>query len=98
MSLRLRKKPPAASLARRRGIEITVLARNRTLYYLANHPLTEDERIQLTGGSRVVLSSLGDPGYCLTLQTCQTLAALSSNAANVFPDAPQWRRSPARPS
>jgi hypothetical protein len=31
MSLRLRKKPPAASLARRRGTEITVLAHNRAL-------------------------------------------------------------------
>jgi hypothetical protein len=48
MSLRLRKKPPAASLARRRGIEITVLAHNQALHYLAHHPLSEDERAQLT--------------------------------------------------
>src|SRR5262245_11058332 len=47
MSLRLRKKPPAASLAHRRGIEISRLAHNRALHYLANHPLTEDERAHL---------------------------------------------------
>ena len=44
MSLRLRKKPGAPSLQRRRQLEITVLAHNR----VANHPLTEDERAQLT--------------------------------------------------
>ena len=48
MSLRLRKKPPAPSLQRRRQLEITVLAHNQALHYLANHPLTEDERAQLT--------------------------------------------------
>ena len=48
MSVELRKKPPAASLARRHRLEISVLARNRALHYLANHPLTEDERAQLT--------------------------------------------------
>jgi hypothetical protein len=48
MWLRLRKKPPAASLERRRGLKITVLAHNRALHYLASHPLTADERAQLT--------------------------------------------------
>jgi len=43
-TLRLRKKPGAPSLQRRRQLEITVLAHNR----VANHPLTEDERAQLT--------------------------------------------------
>jgi hypothetical protein len=47
MSLRLRKKPPAPSYQRRRVLEITVLAHNQALHYLANHPLTPDER-QLT--------------------------------------------------
>ena len=41
MSLRLRKKPPAPSLQRRHQLEISVLARNQALHYLANHPLTE---------------------------------------------------------
>jgi hypothetical protein len=48
MSLRLRRKPPAASYQRRRGLQISLLAHNRALHYLANHPLTEDERAQLT--------------------------------------------------
>src|SRR5262245_10060708 len=48
MSLRQRRKPLACSLARRHRLEISVLARNRALHYLANHPLTEDERAQLT--------------------------------------------------
>jgi len=48
MSLRLRKKPPAASYKRRHQLEISVLARNQALHYLANHPLTQDERAQLT--------------------------------------------------
>jgi len=47
MSLRLRKKPPAPSLQRRRQLEITVLAHNQALHYLANHPLTEDEVLVL---------------------------------------------------
>src|SRR5262249_15345491 len=54
--LHLRKKPPAASLAHRRGIEVTLLARNQALHYLANHPLTEDERAHLT---EVVLGHIG---------------------------------------
>jgi len=48
MSVQLRKKPPAPSLARRRGIEVSRLAHNQALHYLAHHPLTEDERAQLT--------------------------------------------------
>src|SRR5262245_53290362 len=48
MLLRMRKKPPAASYQRRRRLEIAVLARNLALHYLANHPLTDDERAQLT--------------------------------------------------
>jgi hypothetical protein len=48
MSLRLRRKPPAASYQRRRGLQISLLAHNRALHYLANHPLTEDERAHLT--------------------------------------------------
>ena len=49
MSLRLRKKPPAPSFQHRRHrLEITVLAHNQALHYLANHPLTPDERAQLT--------------------------------------------------
>jgi hypothetical protein len=47
MSLRLRKKP-ADSYQRRRQIQITVLAHNRALHYLAHHPLTADERAHLT--------------------------------------------------
>ena len=48
MSLRMRKKPPAPSLQRRRRLEISPLAHNQALHYLANHLLTEDERAQLT--------------------------------------------------
>jgi hypothetical protein len=42
------KKPPAPSLQRRHRLEITVLAHNQALHYLANHPLTGDERVHLT--------------------------------------------------
>jgi hypothetical protein len=48
MSLRLRKKPPAPSYQRRRQLEITVLAHNQALHYLAHYPLSEDERAHLT--------------------------------------------------
>jgi hypothetical protein len=48
MSLRLSKKPPAPSLQRRRRLEVSVLAHNRALHYLANHPLPDDVRKQLT--------------------------------------------------
>jgi hypothetical protein len=47
MSLRLSKKPPAPSLQRPRRLEVSVLAHNRALHYLANHPLTDDVRKQL---------------------------------------------------
>jgi hypothetical protein len=47
--LRLRKmKPLARSYARRRPLEISTLAHNRALHYLAHHRLTEDERAELT--------------------------------------------------
>jgi hypothetical protein len=54
--LRMRKKPPAPSLQRRRQLEITVLAHNQALHYLASHPLTADELAQLT---EVVLGYTG---------------------------------------
>jgi hypothetical protein len=44
--LRLRKKPPAGSLPRRRRLEVSRLAHNRAMHYLANHDLTEDERAE----------------------------------------------------
>jgi hypothetical protein len=46
--LRLRKKPPARSYARRRPLEIGTLAHNRALHYLAHHHLNDQERAQLT--------------------------------------------------
>ena len=48
MLLRLKKQPRAPSLERRHRLEITVLAHNQALHYLANHPLTQDERAHLT--------------------------------------------------
>jgi hypothetical protein len=57
--LRLRKmKPPARSYARRRALEISTLAHNRALHYLAHHRLTEDERAELTE------VALGYTGLC----------------------------------
>jgi hypothetical protein len=46
--LRLRKKPPAASLRSRRRLEAPRLAYNRALHYLANHPVSDEVRAQLT--------------------------------------------------
>jgi len=54
--LRLRKKPPAGSLSARRRFEVPRLAHNRALHYLANHDLTNDQRLQLT---EVVLGYIG---------------------------------------
>jgi hypothetical protein len=56
MSVELRKKPPAGSLPARRRLEVSRLAHSRALHYLANHDLTEDERLQLT---EVVLGYIG---------------------------------------
>jgi hypothetical protein len=46
--LRLRKKPPAASLRSRRRLEINRLTHDRALHYLANHPISDEVRAQLT--------------------------------------------------
>src|SRR5262245_21943040 len=49
MSLRPRKKPPAVSLANAVAeIEISIADHNGALHCLAHHPLSEDERVQLT--------------------------------------------------
>jgi hypothetical protein len=45
--LRLRKKPPAGSLRRRR-LEISRLAHNKAMHYLAEHPISDEVRAQLT--------------------------------------------------
>jgi hypothetical protein len=42
------EKPPATSYQHCRGLEIMLLAYNRALRYLAHHPLTADQRAQLT--------------------------------------------------
>jgi hypothetical protein len=56
MSLRLSKNPPPRSLTGPRRLEVSRLAHNRALHYLASHDLIEDERAQLT---EVVLGYIG---------------------------------------
>jgi hypothetical protein len=56
MSLRLSKNPPPRSLTAPRRLEVSRLAHNRALHYLANDGLMEDERSQL---SEVVLGYIG---------------------------------------
>src|SRR5262249_24176600 len=52
----------------------------------------------IRSSSHTATSLLGNPGYmCLTLQRCQTSAALSSSAADIFPAAPRCRRSAGPP-
>jgi hypothetical protein len=42
------RKPPAGSLPSRRRLEVFRLAHNRALHYLANHPISDVVREQLT--------------------------------------------------
>jgi hypothetical protein len=67
MSVQLRKKPPATSLASRRGIEIIMLAHNQALHYLAII------RWGMTGGPN-------SPEWCTATLAREIIAAREGSA------------------